>query len=206
MKYMVIAATLIVAGCSTTQPKEVPLTREEAKAEEMKAFALAMSSAKDAETQRLLIFAKFAGKGDAAPVVVEHGNRTIGDAVFAFLDRTTERLFSVAPAYFAYKGQVRAAETTKSVAEINRDVSLGQFASTTQIAIAGINGSAATGLALATRPPVAQVPTTAVTVTGNSGPVLIGGGAQNSNSLNPVNPAPVVCLPGTTTTAGTCSR
>lgn len=203
MKYMVIAATLIVAGCSTTQPKEVPLTREEAKAEEMKAFALAMSSAKDAETQRLLIFAKFAGKGDAAPVVVEHGNRTIGDAVFAFLDRTTERLFSVAPAYFAYKGQVRAAETTKSVAEINRDVSLGQFSSTTQIAIAGINAPTAIGTALATRPTQTLPPTTQVTVTGNQGPINFSG-TQTNSSNNPVNPQPVVC--STTSTGTTCSR
>jgi hypothetical protein len=210
LDYLLIAAlivlVLLLTGCASTPPKEIPLTAAEAKAEEMKAFALAMGSAKDAETQRLLIFAQFAAKGNQAPVFVDHGNRSIGDAVYQFLDRTTERLFSVAPAYFAYKGQVRAAETTKSVAEINRDVSLGQFASTTQIAIAGINGSAATGLALANRPIVPQAPTTQVTVTGNSGPVLLGGGTQNSGSFNPVNPSPVVCLPGTTTTAGTCSR
>lgn len=205
MKLTAIAIALILTGCAAA-PKELPLTAAEARAEEAKHFAMAMASAKDAETQRLLIFAQFSGKGNQPTIIQDNGNRTVADVVFNFLDRTTERLFSVAPAYFAYKGQVRAAETTKSVADINRDISLGQFASTTQIAIAGINGSAATGLALATRPPVAQAPTTAVTVTGNSGPVLIGGGAQNSNSLNPVNPAPVVCLPGTTTTAGTCSR
>ena len=207
MKLTAIAIALILAGCASTPPKEIPLTAAEAKAEEMKAFALAMGSAKDAETQRLLIFAQFAAKGNQAPVVVDHGNRTIGDAIFAFLDRTTERLFSVAPAYFAYKGQVRAAETTKSVAEINRDVSVNQSNNFLALGVAGINGSSNIGVALATRPAVAQPPTTSITVSGNSGSVNLGSGTQLNSSQNPVtNPAPVVCLPGTATTSGTCSR
>jgi len=200
VKYTAIAAALILAGCASAPPKEAPLTHAEAKAAETREFAAAMTSAKDAETQRLLVFA-WALRGNAPqPQVVEHSSN-LGTFALAVLDRA----FGAVPSILAYRGQVKSAETTKSIAEINRDVSLGQFASTSQIAIAGINGSSAIGTALANRPSPTPVPTTQVTVTGNSGPVNFSG-TQNSNSLNPVNPSPVVCLPGTSTTAGSCSR
>lgn len=204
MKLTAIAIALILAGCAAA-PKELPLTAAEARAEEAKHFAMAMASAKDAETQRLLIFAQFSGKGNQPTIIQDNGNRTVADVVFNFLDRTTERLFSVAPAYFAYKGQVRAAETTKSVAEINRDVSVNQSNNFLALGVAGINGSAQIGTALANRPTLLPQPATQVTVTGNSGPVQIGSGTQNNSSLNPVNDRPFVC---NTTSAGvtTCSR
>lgn len=186
-----------LVGCSTTPQKEVPLTQSEAKAQETQALAASLAAAKDAETQRLLVFAWALRdkNGNQAPVVVENGNRTIGDAVFNFLDRTTERLFSVAPAYFAYKGQVRASETTKDVAQINRDVSVNQSNNFLALGVAGINGSSAIGTALATRPVPTQPPTTQVTVSG--GNVNVGSGSQANNSNNPVtNPNPVVCVVG----------
>ena len=204
MKLTAIAAALILAGCASAPTKEAPLTNAEAKAEEMKAFALAMGSAKDAETQRLLIFAQYAGKGNQAPVQVDHSNRTIGDAVFSFLDRTTERLFAVAPAYFGYKGQVRASESSERVNESQARVSIANSNNFLALGVAGINGAASIGNSLANRQAPTQVPTTQVTVSGNSGPVNLGSGTQLSGSQNPVNPTPTVC----TTTAGvtTCSR
>lgn len=206
MKLTAIAIALILAGCASTPPKEVPLTNAEAKAEEMKAFALAMGSAKDAETQRLLIFAQYAGKGNQAPVVVDHGNRTVGDAVFAFLDRTTERLFAVAPAYFGYKGSVRASESSERINESNARVSIANSNNFLALGVAGINGTAQVGTAIANRPTPTQIPTTQVTVSGNSGPVNLGNGTQNVSSQNPTNPAPVVCFNGTAAIAGSCSR
>lgn len=207
MKLTAIAIALILAGCASTPPKEIPLTAAEAKAQETREFAAAMTAAKDAETQRLLVFAwALRDKGNQPTIIQDNGNRTVADVVFNFLDRTTERLFSVAPAYFAYKGQVRAAETTKSVAEINRDVSISQSNNFLALGVAGINGTASVSNVWATRPQPASTPTTQITVSGNSGAVNLGSGTQNNSSLNPVNPSPVVCLPGTTTTAGTCSR
>lgn len=206
MKLTAIAIALILAGCASTPPKEVPLTNAEAKAEEMKAFALAMGSAKDAETQRLLIFAQYAGKGNQTPVVVDHGNRTVGDAVFAFLDRTTERLFAVAPAYFGYKGSVRASESSERINESNARVSIANSNNFLALGVAGINGTAQVGTAIANRPTPTQIPTTQVTVSGNSGPVNLGNGTQNVSSQNPTNPAPVVCFNGTAAIAGSCSR
>ena len=205
MKLTAIAAALILAGCASAPTKEAPLTNAEAKAEEMKAFALAMGSAKDAETQRLLIFAQYAGKGNQAPVQVDHSNRTIGDAVFSFLDRTTERLFAVAPAYFGYKGQVRASESSERINEVNSRVSIANSNNFLALGVAGINGATSLGVAIANRQTPITPPTTQVTVTGNSGPVNFSG-TQTNSSNNPVNPNPVVCLPGTSTTAGTCSR
>ena len=204
MKLTAIAIALILAGCASTPPKEVPLTQAEAKAEEMKAFALAMGSAKDAETQRLLIFAQYAGKGNQAPVQVDHSNRTIGDAVFQFLDRTTERLFAIAPSYFGYKGQVRASESSERINESQARVSIANSNNFLALGVAGIQGSTQIGTALANRPVAAQIPTTSIALTGNSGPVNLGSGTQLSGSQNPVNPTPTVC----TTTAGvtTCSR
>ena len=199
--------TLAIYGCTTPAPKELPLTAAEAKAQETREFSAAMASAKDAETQRFLVFAwALRGKGDQAPVQVDHGNRTIGDAVFSFLDRTTERLFAVAPAYFGYKGQVRASEGSERVNESNARVSIANSNNFLALGVAGINGTASIGTAIATMPRQVNPPTTQVTVSGNSGPVNLGSGVQNVSSQNPVNPNPVVCLPGTSTTAGTCSR
>ena len=197
--------TLAIYGCTTPAPKELPLTAAEAKAQETREFSAAMASAKDAETQRFLVFAwALRGKGDQAPVQVDHGNRTIGDAVFSFLDRTTERLFAVAPAYFGYKGQVRASEGSERVNESNARVSIANSNNFLALGVAGINGAASIGNSLANRQAPTQVPTTQVTVSGNSGPVNLGSGTQLSGSQNPVNPTPTVC----TTTAGvtTCSR
>lgn len=197
MKVQIAISLVLLSACSTVPPKEIPLTPAEAKAQETQALAASLAAAKDAETQRLLVFAWALRdkNGNQAPVVVENGNRTIGDAVFNFLDRTTERLFSVAPAYFAYKGQVRASETTKDVAQINRDVSVNQSNNFLALGVAGINGSSAIGTALATRPVPTQPPTTQVTVSG--GNVNVGSGSQNNSSNNPVsNPNPTVCVVG----------
>jgi len=205
---LLTAPFLFLVGCAThVPPKEAPLTAAEAKAQETREFAAAMTSAKDAETQRLLVFAwALRGKGDQAPVQVDHGNRSVGDAVFNFLDRTTERLFAVAPAYFGYKGSVRASESSERVNESNARVSIANSNNFLALGVAGISGSSAIGTALAIRPSPAVTPTTQITVSGNSGAVNLGNGTQNSNSFNPVNPSPVVCLPGTSTTAGSCSR
>ena len=52
------------------------------------------------------------------------------------------------------------------------------------VGIAGMNSLAT----VASRPV-----TPATNITGNTGPVLVGGGNLNSGSLNPTNPAPKVC-------------
>ena len=203
MKLTAIAIALILAGCASTPPKEMPLTAAEARAEEMKAFALAMGSAKDAETQRLLIFAQYAGKGNQAPIVVDHGNRTVGDAVFNFLDRTTERLFSVAPAYFGYKGSVRASESSERMNETNSRVSIANSNNFLALGVAGIQGASAVATSFANSPRPVPIPTTQITFGGTSGNVNIGSGTQTNSSNNPVtNPAPVVCSGSPVT----CSR
>lgn len=207
MKLIAITVAMILAGCASTPTKEVPLTQAEAKAAETREFAAAMGAAKDGETQRLLVFAwALRGKGDQTPVVVDHGNRTVGDAVFAFLDRTTERLFAVAPAYFGYKGSVRASESSERINESNARVSIANSNNFLALGVAGINGTAQVGTAIANRPTPTQIPTTQVTVSGNSGPVNLGNGTQNVSSQNPTNPAPVVCFNGTAAIAGSCSR
>ena len=207
MKLIAVVPAIILAGCASAPQKELPLTHAEAKAAETREFAAAMASAKDGETQRLLVFAwALRGKGDQAPVVVDHGNRTIGDAVFNFLDRTTERLFAVAPAYFGYKGSVRASESSERINESNARVSIANSNNFLALGVAGIDGTARVGSLWASRPAPAAVPTTQVTVTGNSGPVNLGNGTQTNSSNNPTNPAPVVCFNGTAAVAGTCSR
>jgi hypothetical protein len=199
---LLTAPFLFLVGCAThVPPKEAPLTAAEAKAQETREFAAAMTSAKDAETQRLLVFAwALRGKGDQAPVQVDHGNRSVGDAVFNFLDRTTERLFAVAPAYFGYKGSVRASESSERVNESNARVSIANSNNFLALGVAGIQGSSGIGTALATRPPIPNVPTTSITVTGNSGPVQVGSGTQLNSSHNPItnNPTPRVCVVGAT--------
>lgn len=214
-----IAACLALSGCATgpatgTAPAaavQEPMNANDAQAARALALQKVGESATDGETKRLAIMALvMMGQGNApapaAPVIV--GNRSIGDAIFGFLDRTLERAISVAPAYLAYKGQIRSAETTERVAGINRDVSLNQSNNFLALGAAGINGTSATGIAginglaaVASRP---GVPTT--NISGNTGPVLVGGGNLNNGSLNPVNPAPVVCTVGTATVAGSCSR
>lgn len=210
-------AILALSGCATTptaadKPIQEPMNAHDAQAARALAIQKIGESATDGESKRLAIFAVMAlGQGGAsapaaAPVVV--GNRSIGDAIFGFLDRTLERAINVAPAYLAYKGQVRGAETTERIAGINRDVSVNQSNNFLQLGVAGITGTQNVGVAgvnaLAT---VASRPTTPTTnISGNTGPVLVGGGNLNNGSLNPVNPAPVVCTVGTATVAGACSR
>lgn len=211
-----LAACIGLAGCSTVPTAAAPATQEPMNAHDAHAArALALQkvgeSATDGETKRLAIMALvMMGQGNApapaAPLIV--GNRSIGDAIFGFLDRTLERAISVAPAYLAYKGQIRSAETTERVAGINRDVSINQSNNFLALGAAGINGTSATGIAgINGLAAVASRPTTPTTnISGNTGPVLVGGGNLNNGSLNPVNPAPVVCTVGTATVAGSCSR
>lgn len=214
-----LAALMALSGCASVpaaaaadKPIQEPMNAHDARAAQAQALQQIGVAAKDAETQRMAIMAvMMLGQGAQAapapaPVVV--GNRSIGDAIFGFLDRTLERAINVAPAYLAYKGQVRSAETTERVSAINRDVSLNQSNNFLQLGVAGITGTQNVGVAgvnaLAT---VASRPTTPTTnISGNTGPVLVGGGNLNNGSLNPVNPAPVVCTVGTATVAGNCSR
>lgn len=210
-----LAACFALSGCTTTPTTPAPVSQEpmnahDAQAARAQALMKVGESATDGETKRLAIMAlvmmgQVNAAPAAAPVVV--GNRTIGDAIFGFLDRTLERAINIAPAYLAYKGQVRGAETTERIAGINRDVSLNQSNNFLQLGVAGITGTQNVGTAsvnaLAT---VASRPATPTTnISGNTGPVLVGGGNLNNGSLNPVNPAPVVC--GNSTTTGVvCSR
>ena len=213
----VIAVLLLTFGCATKDaapvPAEVPLTRHDANAARALALQKIGETAKDAETQRLAIFAlltmdRGSEPAAAAPVVVQ--GRTLGDAAIGFVGRVFDGVERLAVPFLTYRGQVRSAETTERIAAINRDVSVNQSNNFLGLGVAGINGTASVGTAgvnalasVATAPRPAG---TQVTVSGNSGPVQIGSGTQTNSSNNPVNPAPVVCLPGTTTTAGTCSR
>ena len=189
MLLVLILAMILLSGCATdgAAPKaDEPLNANEAST----AYYIAMQKigeTGDAETKRMAIFAatvaKMGGQGGTAAQVVLQGPRTVGDAIFGFLDRTLERALAVAPAYLAYKGQVRSAQTTETVAAINRDVSLNQsnnflalgaagIGGTATVGVAGMNALANVGTSLATRP---ITPTT--NVSGNVGPVLIGGGS-----------------------------
>lgn len=210
------AACLALSACGTIAPPapatqaEAPLNAHDATAARALALQKIGESAKDAETQRLAIFAimQIGSGGGSAPAA---GNapqaHTLGDVALGLVDRVLSGAERVAGPLLAYRGQIRAAETTERVAGINRDVSLNQSNNFLALGAAGINGTSATGIAglnalagVASRP---QTPTT--NVTGNTGPILIGGGNLNSGSLNPVNPAPIVC--GTSTATGvTCSR
>ena len=201
---VLVAPILLVAGCATHVPKEQPLTHAEAKAQETREFAAAMTSAKDAETQRLLVFAwaiRGNGNGNNQPVV-QHGGSTFWD----FANETRRDIVSVLPAGLAYLGGKKAGDVTVRVSEINSAASMRQSDNFLALGVAGINGTSSVGAAWANRPTAPAAPTTSVTVTGNSGPVNLGNGSQTNSSNNPVNPNPVVCLPGTSTTAGTCSR
>lgn len=195
---------ILLAGCASTpsaSPRDVPLTAAESRAQETRDFGVAMTAAKDANVQNMLILAwALRGKGDQAPVQVDHGNRSIGDAVFNFLDRTTERLFAVAPSYFGYKGSVRASESSERINESNARVSIANSNNFLALGVAGISGSSAIGTALAIRPSPAVTPTTQITVSGNSGAVNLGNGTQLNSSHNPItnNPTPRVCVVGAT--------
>lgn len=210
-------ALLLLGACSTVPapatPTDAPMSAHDAAAARAMALQKIGESAKDAETQRLAIFAVMAlgQAGNAAPppapVIVQ--NRSVGDALIGFVGRVFDGAERLAAPYLAYRGQVRSAETTEKVAAINRDVSIAQTSSFLQLGVAGINGTAAAGTAgvnaLATVASRPAVPSTQVTVTGNTGPVLVGPGTQTNSSNNPVNPAPVVCAPGTGGAIG-CSR
>lgn len=217
---MCVVMVVLFSGCATAPAgapvaaPDAPLTAHDVTAARALALQKIGESATDGETKRLAIFAVMSlGQGSAAPaapVVVQTGGRTVGDAVFGFLDRTLERGLALAPAYLAYKGQARAAETSERIAGINRDVAVNQANNFLQLGVAGIGGTRDVGLgaigALGTAvASVASQPRTSIAVSGNSGPVNIGSGSQTNSSNNPVNPAPVVC--GSTTTAGVaCSR
>ena len=212
-----IAACLALSGCGTFGPPapatqaEAPLNAHDATAARALALQKIGETAKDAETQRLAIFAIMSigntGSGVPAPAAAPQAH-TIGDVALGLVDRVLSGAERVAGPLLAYRGQIRASETTERVAGINRDVSINQSNNFLALGAAGINGTATTGIAgvnalaaVASRP---QTPTT--NVTGNTGPILIGGGNLNNGSLNPVNPAPIVCTVGTATAAGTCSR
>ena len=180
MLIVLIAALLALSGCATPPKVEEPLTVHDANA--ARAMALQkIGESGDPETKRLAIFAlvTMGQGGQAAPPQIVQGPRSVGDAIFGFLDRTLERLLNVAPAYLAYRGQVRSAQTTETVAGINRDVSINQSNNFLALGSAGIGGTATVGVAgvnalasVAGRP---LLPTT--NISGNTGPVLVGGGS-----------------------------
>lgn len=221
MKTMLILIFAVaLAGCATPSiqngASSEPLTVHDANA--ARAMALQkIGESGDPETKRLAIFALVTmGQGQAAPQpTIVQGPRSIGDAVFGFLDRTLERALAVAPAYLAYKGQMRSADTTERVAAISRDVSMNQANNFLALGQAGIGGTQAVGVAgfgalasVANRPVLPMAPTsvTTNTITGGSGPVNLGGtltyapitGSYNpiSSSYNPIttNPARVCTI------------
>jgi hypothetical protein len=194
---IITSAALVLtlfSGCAHTDTKAPePLTPHDVNASRALALQKIGESAKDAETQRLAIFAVMAmGQNAPQQQTVIQPPRTVGEAVVGFFDRTFERALSIVPAFLAYKGQVKQADTTSRVAEINRDVSINQSNNFLGLGVAGIQGTAITGIAganaLAT---VANRPTTSVT--GNTGPVNLGNGTQTNSSNNPVNAIPKVC-------------
>jgi F0F1-type ATP synthase membrane subunit c/vacuolar-type H+-ATPase subunit K len=147
------------------------------------------------------------GGGSAPAAGTAPQAHTVGDVLLGLADRVLSGAERVAGPLLAYRGQIRASETTERVAGINRDVSLNQSNNFLALGVAGINGTSATGIAganalaaVATRP---ATPTT--NVTGNTGPILIGGGNLNNGSLNPTNPT-VICSPPTATSPGTCTK
>lgn len=211
------AACLALSACGTIAPPapatqaEAPLNAHDATAARALALQKIGETATDGETKRLAIFAimSIGNTGTAAPAPAAAPQaHTLGDVALGLVDRVLSGAERVAGPLLAYRGQIRAAETTERVAGINRDVSINQSNNFLALGAAGINGTSATGIAglnalaaVASRP---QTPTT--NVTGNTGPILIGGGNLNNGSLNPVNPAPVVCTIGTAAAPSTCSR
>lgn len=212
-----IAACLALSGCGSIAPPapatqaEAPLNAHDATAARALALQKIGETATDGETKRLAIFAIMQignNSGSAPASAAAPQAHTVGDVLLGLADRVLSGAERVAGPLLAYRGQIRASETTERVAGINRDVSLNQSNNFLALGAAGINGTSATGIAgLNALAAVASKPQTPTTnVTGNTGPILIGGGNLNSGSLNPVNPAPIVCTVGTATAAGTCSR
>lgn len=182
-----LACITILSGCATPpaatpaeRAADQPLTAHDAMAARALALQKVGESATDGETKRLAIFALMSlDRGSApapAPVVVQQGGRTVGDVIFGVIDRTFERALAVAPAYLAYKGQTRAAQTTERVAEINRDISINQSNNFMALGVAGITGTQNVGVAgMGALASVAGQPRTSITVSG-SGLTNIGSG------------------------------
>lgn len=202
---------LTLSGCATPTGKaEEPLTVHDANA--ARAMALQkIGESGDPETKRLAIFALVTmGQGGqaAAPVGMQQGPRTFTDTIFQFLDRA----LVVAPSWFAYKSQIRSAQTTETVAAINRDVSLNQSNNFLALGAAGIGGTASVGTAgvnaLATVASRPVPPSTVNTITGNAGPVNLGGTltyAPITSSQNPVTTNPARVCTVTALGVQTCS-
>lgn len=212
--YLVILALalalLLLGGCAATGEKvEQPTNQMDARAAQALALSRIGESATDGETKRMALLA-VALLGSNQPQVAQPAPqpRTIGEAALVFLDRTTERLFGIAPALFAYRGVVKQADTSVALGGQNRDIQMNASNNFLGLGVAGIQGTAFAGAAgvnalqaVAARP---LVPTTQVQVTGNSGPVLVGGGTLTNGSNNPTNPTPIVCSPNAT--GPNCSR
>lgn len=202
----------LFAGCTTTPTKEPeqPLTVHDANA--ARAMALQkIGESGDPETKRLAIFALATmGQGGQAPQpqVVVQSPRSVGEFAVGFVDRLLVGAERFAVPLLTYRGQVSANQTNERIAGINAGVSMNANNNFFNLGQAGINGTRDAGVAgVNALGAVASIPPGPTTnVSGNTGPVLIGGGNLNNGSLNPVNPAPVVCTVGTTTTPGTCSR
>lgn len=198
MKLIAISLAILLAGCASVPHESAPTNPMDARAAQALALAKIGESATDGETKRLaLVMVAMIGSNNTQYPQVASAPRSVGEAVLTFLDRSTERLFSIFPAYLSYRGQVRSSQTTETVAAINRDVSLNQSNNFLALGAAGIQGTASVGVAgvnalqgVASRP---AIPSTQVTVTGNSGPVQVGSGSQVNSSNNPTNPSPVVC-------------
>ena len=135
------------------------------------------------------------GFGSCLLGVFKTGTEMVGDVVRA--------VTPIAAPYYGYKTAIVSADAQKvSFVENTKQVIARE--GTTQSAFGSMERL---GIAAATPPPAPPgLPTTAITLSGNTGPVLVGGGTLTNASQNPVNPAPVVCTLGTATTPGTCSR
>lgn len=200
--YLVVLALticlLLLSGCATTEKMENPTNQMDARSAQALALAKIGESATDGETKRLaLVMVAMLGNSQSPNPQIA-APRTVGEAVLTFLDRSTERLFSIVPAYLSYRGQVRQSQTTEVVAGINRDVSVNQSNNFLAIGAAGIQGTTQVGIAgvtsLAGVASSPRPPSTSIVLTGNSGPVNLGSGTQTNSSNNPVNPGPVVCV------------
>jgi hypothetical protein len=192
---------ILLAGCASTpsaSPRDVPLTAAESRAQETRDFGVAMTAAKDANVQNMLILA-WALRGNNnnnSQSVMQHNGATFWD----FANETRRDLVSVVPSILSYKGAVRASESSERVNESNARVSIANSNNFLALGVAGISGSSAIGTALAIRPSPAVTPTTQITVSGNSGAVNLGNGTQLNSSHNPItnNPTPRVCVVGAT--------
>lgn len=179
------------------------------------------TSTADNETKRLAIFAatiarvqEKSGGGSAQPQQINvQAQRTGWDYLFgtigSIFSSAKDVTMAVAPAYLAYKGQIKNSDSSVRIAEVNRDVSIAQSNNFLALGTAGINGTSTTaGLgfnAMARQP-------TGTTITNNinnSNGVNTGAGnllyAPITNSYNPItNPVSRVCATSATGTV-TCS-